>query len=403
MTTDSTPFDKEALLRDADACLTKTYSKPPILFVRGKGCYLYDSDGNRYLDFTSGIAVNALGHCHPALTRALQEQAGLLMHTSNMFGHPWEALLAKKLVSTSFAKRVFFANSGTEANEGALKTARLYASRKYGPKKFEIVSTLESFHGRTCGSLSVTGREKYRQGIEPLIPGVRFIRYNDCEALEKNLTENTCAFIVEPIQGEAGVFPATNEFLRLARQLTEQRDIILIFDEVQVGLGRTGKLFCYEHYGITPDIMTLAKGLGGGFPIGAILFSEKTAQTLQVGNHASTFGGNPFGCRAALTVFETIERDALIANATAVGAHLQERLREIANKTKRIKEIRGQGLLVAAELTEAVTPIANQLREKENVLVNRILPNTIRVIPPLIVTTEEIDNFADALLRCLET
>ena len=298
-----------------------TYASLPITLVRGQGTRVWDADGKKYLDFLAGIAVNALGHCHPKLVRAVQEQAATLMHVSNYYYNAPAAKLAEKLVQVSGMERAFFGNSGAEANECALKIARKYGKAHGGPGKFGIVAAQKSFHGRTIATVTATGQPKYSEPFAPVVPGFSHVPFNDIAALEAAVTDDTCAVLLEPIQGEGGVYPAHKPYLEAARALCDKHSALLIFDEVQTGVGRTGKWFAYEHYGVIPDVLTSAKALGGGFPIGACLARGEAAETLVPGDHGSTYGGNPLACAASLAVLETIEEEYLLANAHAMGAY----------------------------------------------------------------------------------
>jgi acetylornithine/N-succinyldiaminopimelate aminotransferase len=374
--------------------LAPTYKRAPMVFARGEGVYLYDQDGRQYLDFLAGIAVNALGHAHPAVTQAIRDQAGTLVHTSNLFHTEPHVLLARDLVEASFADRVFFCNSGTEANEGALKFARKWTG------KTEFVAFNDSFHGRSMGALAVTGTEKYRAPFEPLVPGVHWAVFNDADSALRLIGPNTAAVIVEPIQGEGGITLATPEFLRALREACDAHGAALIFDEVQCGLGRTGTLWAYEASGVTPDMMTLAKPLGGGLPIGAILMRQAVADVLAPGDHGSTFAAGPLVTHAARVVFNIVNQPEFLSGVREVGAYLGDRLRGLRHEA--VVEVRGLGLMWGVQL-QASTPAAEVLAAgyREGVVLGSAGNNTLRIVPPLIVGREHVDTFVDALSRAL--
>lgn len=374
----------------------------PVCFVKGEGIKLWDTEGKMYYDFLAGIAVNALGHSHPAIVRAITEQAQKFIHCSNYYYIEAQAKLAQLIVENSCCDKVFFANSGAEANEGAIKLARLYFRKKGFPEKFEIITLEKSFHGRTLATLAATGQEKYQKNYCPLTPKFLSVPMNDIEALEKAITKYTCAVMLEPIQGESGVNPADKDYIRQVRELCDRKDIILIFDEVQCGIGRTGKLFGYEHFGVEPDIFTLAKALGGGFPIGALCAKEPFASAFEPGDHGSTFGGNPLACNTAYAALSTILNENLSENSAVMGEYLIEKLGLLKEKYSFIKEVRGKGLMVACEFS---TPIANEVKIKclENgFLIGSVGNNIIRMLPPLIITKADIDLYISALDNVLK-
>ena len=372
---------------DSDFIL-QTYGRLPVTFVKGSGMTLWDTEGNEYLDFLGGIAVNGVGHCHPTVVRAIQEQASTLIHTSNLYYTEPGATLAKKLVSVSDADRVFFCNSGAEANEAAIKIARKYGKSNGRADKFNIVTAVRSFHGRTMATVTATGQPKYREPFEPMIPGFHYVPFNDLDALSQAVNDETCAVLLEPIQGEGGVYPADQEFLDLASSLCKQHDALLIFDEIQTGMGRTGKWWAYQHYGVIPDIMTVAKALGGGVPIGALLARGAAATTLVPGDHGTTFGGNPLATRTALAVIEAMENEHLIENAHAMGAYFTERLRSLGDK---LSDIRALGLMVGVDLTEPDAKRVQSEALRRGLIVNAIGDHTLRFLPPLIVKQPDID------------
>lgn len=378
--------------------LMHTYNRIPISFSHGEGAYLFDEEGNRYLDFLAGIAVNALGYAHPALIEALTEQSKKLWHCSNLFEIPAQTRLAEKLLAHSDFTKAFFCNSGTEANEAALKLARKRGKQKGGA--VNITAMHKSFHGRTIGALSVTGQKKYQESFTPLLEDVGFIPFNDISALRETIDADTCALIIEPIQGEGGINPATKEFLQEARRLCDKTGALLIFDEVQCGLGRTGSLFAYRQYGVKPDVVTLAKALGGGFPIGAVLSVEEAA-VFEPGDHAATFGGGPLASAAALAVVTELTDGGLVENAAAVGAYLQERLEALNKNCSGIKEVRGAGLMIGIELTDAAGPFMESCRD-HGLIVGKAGDNVLRLVPPLIIGKDEVDRAVDVLEKVLK-
>jgi len=369
--------------------LMNTYARLPLSIVRGKGSKVYDSEGREYLDCVAGIAVNILGHGHPELVTAIERQARQLIHTSNLYYTEPQVRLAQLLVTHSFAQKVFFGNSGAEANEAAIKLTRRYATQKFGETRHEIITFYRSFHGRTMAALTATGQSKVHQGFAPLMPGFRYATFNDWTSVESVLNKNTAAIMIEPIQGEGGVHVADRDFLHQLRQLCTERDILLIFDEIQTGMGRTGTLFAYEQYGIEPDIMTLAKGLGGGLPIGACLATDKIAQAFEPGSHGTTIGGNPLACSAAIAVFEVLLGGEL-EKSRLIGAYLQKGLLELQTRNALIQEVRGQGLLQGLELSIEGKPIVQDCQARR-VLINCTMDRVLRLIPPLIITQPEID------------
>ncbi|MBI1750289.1 MAG: acetylornithine transaminase [Acidobacteria bacterium] len=386
--------------RAAERYLMNTYKRPPLVFTRGKGCYLWDDRGRRYLDFLGGIAVNALGHAHPRLVRVVRREAARAIHLSNLFHNPYQGPLAEKLVKWSKLDRVFFTNSGTEAIEGALKLARIYARKKTGadapPVKTRVLALEHSFHGRTFGALAITASAKYREPYEPLMPGAEFVRFNDVADLEAKFDDTVCAIVLEPIQGEGGVFPVSEEFYSRARQLCTQRDAALIADEIQCGLGRTGRCFAYQKFGALPDIVVVAKPLAGGLPLGAILASEKFASAFAPGLHGTTFGGGPLVCAAALEFLTTVEREKLLVNVRARGEELRAGLEKLKAKFDFVKEVRGEGLIVGMELTIEGAAIAQEAL-KRGVIINCTHERTLRFLPPFIVTSKHVKEFLAAL------
>ena len=381
----------------ADQTIFNTYARYPLALVKGQGCTLYDDQGRSYTDFIAGIAVCNLGHAHPKLIAAMAAQAETLWHVSNLFYTRPQAELAAWLILHSFADRVFFANSGAEANEAAIKLARKYFKDQGANERFRVVSMKQSFHGRTMATLSATGQEKVRTGFDPILEGFDFVPFNDIEDLSCAVGPATCAVLLEPIQGEGGVIIPDPEFLSQVRKLCDETGCLLIFDEVQTGIGRTGKLFAYEHFGVAPDIMTLAKALGNGLPIGAMLATEKAAGAFSPGAHASTFGGTPLVSAVALKVLQTLVEEDLISNAEQMGAYLVEKLRALKEKHRSIEAVRGKGLLVGVQLTEPGASVVTACRER-GFLVNCIQDRILRLAPPLIVGRPEIDG----LVQCLD-
>jgi acetylornithine/N-succinyldiaminopimelate aminotransferase len=367
-----------------------TFARFPIALSHGDGMKVWDVEGKEYLDFLAGIAVNVLGHNHPNLVEAISRQAAKLIHISNLFYSEPQVKLAQKLVGLfGGGAKVFMANSGAEANEGALKLARKYAAEQ-GKGKFEIITTWHSFHGRTLATLTATGQPKYQEGFGPLPGGFKYAPYNDLAALESLVTDNTCAVMVEPIQGESGVHVGSQEYLLGLRELCDQRGMLLIFDEIQTGIGRTGKMFAFEHYAIKPDIMTLAKGLGGGVPIGAIIAQDQVADAFKPGDHGSTFGGNPLACAAALATLDVIEQEGLLANALQTGAYLQQKLQDLQNKHAMITEVRGKGLIIGAQLNCPGRPMV-EAALKQGAIINCAGGDVLRFVPPLIVSKADVD------------
>jgi predicted acetylornithine/succinylornithine family transaminase len=363
--------------------------RAPVAFVRGKGCELWDADGKRYLDLVAGLGVNNLGHCHPAVVDAVQRQAATLMHASNLYHTEPSGELASLLCELSFADRVFLCNSGAEANEAALKLARRWGADR-GGGRFEILATQGSFHGRTLATLTATGQEKYHQGFLPLLPGIRLVPYDDGDAMRAAVRDETVAILVEPIQGESGVVVPGPHYLAHLRQIADEKNLLLVFDEVQCGMGRTGQLFAHEHWSVTPDIMTLAKGLGGGLPIGAMLAPEHIASVMTPGTHASTFGGNPVTCAAATAAAWELSRPDLLEHVRAMGRHLRAGLERLEERHRRVVGVRGIGLMQAALLDGPGADVAERCREA-GLLINCTAERVLRFLPPLVVTAAQLD------------
>ncbi|MCA9583073.1 MAG: aspartate aminotransferase family protein [Myxococcales bacterium] len=381
----------QELLDVGKATQLANYRPAPFVLTRGEGCRVFDVEGNAYLDLAAGIAVSALGHGHPVLTRAIAEQAGRLMHVSNLFYNDRAIELAKELTDRTPFERVFFCNSGSEANEAMLKLARRFHHDHGAPERREYVAATGSFHGRTLGSLSVTGQAKYHAGMEPLIPGVHFVPYNDLEAMRGAVTDRTAAVIVEPLQGEGGIVVGDDSYLQGLRELCDERGALLLFDEVQTGIGRTGRFLAREWSGVTPDACSLAKGIGGGFPLGAMLVVGRVADGLPPGTHATTFGGNALACAAGLAVLRTLDAEELVAQAEARGRFLEGLLKDLVNKHDGAVGVRGRGLLWGVVLGEGVDPAATlaAIRSK-GVLLSLAGGNVLRFSPPLIVSEEEL-------------
>lgn len=372
--------------------LLPTYS-PELLFVKGEGAWLWDDSGRKFLDFGSGIGVCSLGHCHPAVANAICRQASTLMHVSNLYMNANQPKLAAKLVESCFPGAVFLANSGAEANEGLIKFARKHGNPK---GRFEIIAMNDSFHGRTLATLAATGRAKYRDGFAPDMPGFKHVPFNDAEALAKIVTPKTCAVLIEPIQGEGGVVPAKRDYLREVREICDENDILLMFDEVQCGMGRTGSFFAWQHYDVKPDAVSLAKALGNGFPIGAFIVDEKYKNVLQVGTHASTFGGSPLACAAAIAVLDTFEKNSVLRKCAEKSTYLFEKLESLSRKIDCIKEIRGIGMMIGIVLDR---PAAGMRKSTENngLLTLMAGETVLRLLPPLNVTIPEIDKAVEII------
>ena len=379
--------------------LLPTYERQPILFVRGRGVYLWDSQAKRYLDFLSGIGVNALGHSHPAVQAAIKRQAGRLIHVSNLFFHEYQAELARLLSEISGLDRAFFCNSGTEAWEGALKLARAFAQMNHrnGSKaKWRILAMENSFHGRTFGALATTGQPKYRAPFVPLVPGVSFVKFNDLDDLERKCDSSVCAVCIETIQGEGGIRPVHAEFLELASRLTKQSGALLMLDEIQCGLGRTGRHFAYQHYGVLPDVVTVAKPLACGLPLGAILTTERVARCMHPGLHGTTFGGGPLACAVAIEFLRA--ENKLLKHVRTLGEYFQAALKALDRKHKSIQDVRGAGLMQAVELDspELAKAVAKQLLE-EGIIINRTHETVLRFLPPYVIQKKHVDRVVKAL------
>ena len=395
-------MDSITLMALSEQYIANTYARYPILLVRGKGTRVWDLEGEEYLDFVSGLAVCNLGHCHPKVVKAIQDQAEKLIHVSNFYYIEPQIQLASLLCKHSFADKVFFCNSGAEANEGAMKLARKYAKEKISKDRHEIITMERSFHGRTLATLTATGQEKFHKGYEPLMPGFKYVPFSDIRAVKNAIDSKTCAVMLEPIQGEGGVNCPSEGYLKALREICDEKGLLLIFDEVQVGMGRTGKLFAYEHDGVEPDMLTLAKSLAGGVPIGALLIKKGIADSFKPGDHASTFGGNPLATAAGVAALTTILEEGMLENCQKMGDYFLSKLEEIRGEFPFVKEVRGKGLILGMELKIDGSSIVNEMLKKK-ILINCTMGNVLRFLPPLIVTKEEIDRVVKTLEEVFNT
>jgi len=386
---------QEIIQADQDYFMNVFGPRFPIVLEKGEGVYLYDKEGNKYLDFTAGIAVNALGYNYPEFSEALKEQVSKLIHASNLYYYEIQAKLSKLLISNSYADKIFYSNSGAEANEGAIKLAKKYFKEK-GEERYEIITAKNSFHGRTLKTLAATGQEKYHKPYTPIPQGFKYVPYNDLAAIKEAIDDKTAAIMLELIQGEGGVNPATQEYIEGVRELCDQEGILLIFDEIQTGIGRTGSLFAYEEYGIEPDILTLAKALGNGVPIGAFLAKDGVAQAFKPGDHGSTFGGNPLACQAAYTTLSIILNQGVLDNAKDVGSYFYNRLLELKEKYDFIKELRGMGLILGLELDMEAKEIVKKMLDN-GILVLTAGKKVLRFLPPLVINIEDVDQVIGVL------
>lgn len=383
---------KQEIFNDYDKYILSTYTRIPAIFVKGKGMTLIDIDGKKYLDFFPGWGVNNVGHCHPKVMAAVRDQIGKLIHIPNNLYHPHQAKLAKEIIRNAFPGKVFFCNSGAEAAEGAIKFARVYGRGE----RYEIITTLNSFHGRTMGALSATGQKKYQEGFAPLLEGFKSVPFNDINAMKSAITDKTVAVMLELIQGEGGINIATQEYVKDIRRICDERDMLLIFDEVQTGMGRTGEMFAFKHFGVAPDLMTLAKALGGGLPIGALVVKESMASTLKPGMHASTFGGGPVICKAALGVFKAITADKMLKNVKVMGPYLLGKLNGLKEKFDCILQVRGLGLMVGVELNINGKSVVEECFRR-GLIINCTQGKVLRIMPALNVTKKQIDKAAGIL------
>ncbi|MBE9528858.1 MAG: aspartate aminotransferase family protein [Proteobacteria bacterium] len=394
-------MSNKEIIELTDAHVAGTYARFPIALVKGKGTRVWDADGKEYLDFVSGLAVCNPGHCHPKVVEAIKAQAENLLHVSNLYHIGPQAELAQLLSEHSFGDRTFFCNSGAEANEAAIKLARKYFSSR-GVERYQVISMKKSFHGRTFATLAATGQKKVRIGYEPLLETFTYVPFNDLDAIKAAITEKTSAVITEPIQGEGGVNLPDDGYLKGLRKICDDAGVLLIFDEVQVGVGRTGTLFAYENYEVEPDIMTLAKGLGGGMAIGAMVAKESVASAFGPGSHATTFGGNPLASAAAKAAVEAVLDEGMLANCKTQGAYIMERLEELKSKYSFIKEVRGKGLIIGMEMDVPAGPIVTGCMDRGLLLIGAG-ELVLRFLPALIITREEVDEMMDILVEVLDT
>jgi predicted acetylornithine/succinylornithine family transaminase len=392
---------EKEIMAMADENIMNTYKRFEVVLAKGSGAKVWDINGKEYLDCAAGIAVCNLGHSHPRIIAAVSEQLGKLTHVSNLYYTEPQTRLAKMLVDNSFADKVFFCNSGAEANEAAIKLARKYAHENMGPDKFELITMKESFHGRTMATITATGQEKFQFGFTPLLEGFTYVPYNDLKALEAAISGKTCGIMLEAIQGEGGVKIPDDNYLAGVREICDRHGLLLIIDEVQTGMGRTGKLFAYEYSGIKPDIMTLAKALANGIPAGAMLATDKTAAAFVPGNHASTFGGNPIAMAAATAVVETMLQEGILEHCREIGDYFLSQLKKLQQKHAIIRDVRGKGLMIAAELSIEAGHIINQCI-KRGLLIISAGSKTLRFVPPLIITNQDVDFVINVLDEVME-
>nr|WP_288826815.1 aspartate aminotransferase family protein [uncultured Clostridium sp.] len=395
-------LNKQEYIDKAESEIYKTYNRFPVVFDHGDGVRLYDTDGNEYLDFYAGIAVNGLGYNDAEFNEAVKAQADKLLHISNLYYNVPSVEAAELLLKASQMDKVFFTNSGTEAIEGALKIARRYAYNKDGGHDHEIIAMNHSFHGRSLGALSVTGNDHYQEPFKPLIPGIKFADFNDLESVKAVVNEKTCAIIMETVQGEGGIYPATQEFLSGVRELCDKNDILLILDEIQCGMGRTGSMFAWQQYGVKPDVMTVAKALGNGVPIGAFLAAGKAATAMVPGDHGTTYGGNPFVTAAAYKVLELFEKRDIVNHVKEMGDYLTKKLEKLKDKYEIITARRGLGLIQGLEFTVPVSSIISQALTEQKLVIISAGTNIIRFVPPLIIEKEHVDEMVEKLSAVLE-
>lgn len=384
---------KKEVFENYEEFIFQSYARLPVVLVKGKGSVVVDIDGKKYLDFFPGWGVSNVGHCHPKVVAAVRDQIGKLIHVPNNFFHPHQGKLAREIIRHSFSGKVFFCNSGAEANEAAIKFARIFGEGK----RYEIITTISSFHGRTMGALTATGQVKHHQAFEPLVPGFKMVPFNDMDAMKAAVTDKTVAILLELVQGEGGINIAGREYVKALRALCDQKNILLMVDEVQTGFGRTGEMFAFQHYGITPDVMTLAKGLGGGMPIGAMIAKKSLADILKPGMHGSTFGGSPIVTKAGLGVFEAISKDKMLRNAREMGAFFMEEIQALKKRFSRIVDVRGMGLMIGIELVVEGKAIVDECRQ-HGLIINCTQLKVLRIMPALNVTKRQIKQ----ALRILE-
>ena len=390
----------QGYMEETEGALVHTYNRFPVIFEKGEGVYLYDTEGKKYLDFAAGIAVCGLGYGNPELNQALKDQIDMLMHTSNLYYNTTCGRAARALLQVTGMDRVFFTNSGTEAIEGALKAARKYAYKK-GTGRYEFIAMEHSFHGRSIGAVSVTGNAHYREPFEPMLPGVKFAEFNNLESVKAQISDKTCAILLEPVQGEGGIHMAEPDFMKGIRKLCDEEGILMICDEIQCGMGRTGSMFAWQNYGTKPDIMAVAKAIGSGVPVGAFAMTEDVAEfSLEPGDHGSTYGGNPFVCAAVAKTIEIFEREGIPAHVKEVGEYLSKGLKALKETTDEIQEIRGTGLIQGIRVKKPAGEIINQAL-KEGLVIISASENVIRLVPPLIIEKEHVDEMLDILRNCM--
>ena len=390
----------EELIQRERNFLLQTYNRYPLVIARGKGVFLFDLEGKRYLDFVAGLGVNALGHGHPRIVKAIREQAARAIHLSNLYYNEYQGRLAEKLCGLSGLQRAFFSNSGTEAIEGSIKLARLAGHRAGGEAKSQLVALQGSYHGRTFGAMSLTGQDKYRKGFEPLLEAVKFVPRNDAEALRAAVNDNTCAIVLEPIFGEGGICECSTEFLKECRALADRHRAALIFDEIQCGLGRTGTMFAFQSFGVTPDMVAIAKPIAAGLPLGAFLAKDEFASAISAGQHGTTFGGGPLTCRVALEYLAILEEEKLLENVVRVGAYLQQQLQLLVEKCAAAEEVRGRGLIQGLQLNVTARPIVEQALA-EGVLFNSTQDTVVRFLPPFLLEEKHVDKGVRVLKKLL--
>lgn len=390
----------QGYMEETEGALVHTYNRLPVIFEKGEGVYLYDTEGKKYLDFAAGIAVCGLGYGNPELNQALKDQIDMLMHTSNLYYNTTCGRAARALLQVTGMDRVFFTNSGTEAIEGTLKAARKYAYKK-GTGRYEFIAMEHSFHGRSIGAVSVTGNAHYREPFEPMLPGVKFAEFNNLESVKAQISDKTCAILLEPVQGEGGIHMAEPDFIKGIRKLCDEEGILMICDEIQCGMGRTGSMFAWQNYGTKPDIMAVAKAIGSGVPVGAFVMTEDVAEfSLEPGDHGSTYGGNPFVCAAVAKTIEIFEREGIPAHVKEVGEYLSKGLKALKETTDEIQEIRGTGLIQGIRVKRPAGEIINQAL-KEGLVIISASENVIRLVPPLIIEKEHVDEMLGILRNCM--
>jgi acetylornithine/N-succinyldiaminopimelate aminotransferase len=390
----------EEVIQREKQFLLQTYNRYPLVLDRGKGVFLFDLDGKRYLDFVAGLGVNALGHAHPRIVKTIREQAARAIHLSNLYYNEYQGRLAEKLCALSGLQRAFFSNSGTEAIEGSIKLARLAGHRSGGAAKSQLIALEGSYHGRSFGSMSVTGQDKYRKGFEPLLEDVKFVPRNNVEALRVAVNDNTCAIVLEPIFGEGGIYECSTDFLKECRAVADRHHAALIFDEIQCGLGRTGTIFAFQTFGVTPDIVAIAKPIAAGIPLGAFLVKEDFASAISPGQHGTTFGGGPLACRVALEYLAIVEEENLLQHVAQVGGYLQQQLKALTDRYPVAREVRGRGLIQGLQLDVPARPIVEQALA-EGVLFNSTQDSVLRFLPPFLLQEKHVDKGMRVLKKLL--